>query len=236
MFHVELIYCYFFAKYYEVLGENNTRGRLIAMKRTLTILTALILLTGALFAADSYLPGGNAITLNTTVKPVEPVFKFYGSMAGDFTSSAVVTGGETLNTGMDLTKENDSTFHYAVRANFKLTQTNLARYSGKLKITFTATPFSAEINTEKYEAKNIKATVFNHVNLDAYSTDIIEFNSTHIGGTDTTIKCTLDYKKPTPIDKDTDMVSVYFEWLPDATLPASPDYKATVSVIIAPTT
>lgn len=206
------------------------------MKRTLTILTVLTLLTGALFAADPYLPSGDTIKLNAEVKRVEPVFEFYGSMNNAFPDGDTKKGGETIYTGMDLTKENNSVLHCAVQANFKLTQTNLARYTGKLKITFTATPFSAEVNGKIYKADNMKAQISNNVNNGIYSTDIIMFDSTHVGGLVNSIVCTLDYKKSSPIDKDTDMVSVWFEWLPDPTLPASDNYKATVSVKIEPTT
>ena len=205
------------------------------MKRTLTILTVLTLLTGALFADPiSYLTGGDKITLNATVKRVEPVFKFYGSMDHSFSAGNTKEGGETIITGKDLTKVDK--LDYAVQAFFKLTQAELARYTGKLKVTFTATPFSAEVNGKKYETKTIRGSAGNNINESDYFTNgIIEFDSHH-GGLVNTIECTLDYKKPSPIAKNTDMVSVWFEWLPDATLPASDNYTATVSVTIETTT
>ncbi len=207
------------------------------MKRTITILTLLTLLTGALFAADPYLPGGDTIKLNATVAQVPPTFEFWGGLNGDFSDE--IKGGPTaiIDTNRDLTVGSPVT-KVSVTAYFRLKQTILSRYSGDLKVTFKATQFSANVGSATYSTKKISWQT-NGGNQD-YSADgvlVVEapLGEHGTGGVGDTYECTLKYGKNAPVPENTEIIQIAFQWDKEESLPAA-NYTATVSVTIAPTT
>lgn len=208
------------------------------MKRTLTILTVLTLLTGALFAADpgSYLTGGDKITLNATVAQVPPTFEFWGDLKGDFLNATKGGPDATIITNSDLTVGAPFT-NASVIAYFRLKQTITSRYSGELKVTFTATPFSANVGGTECSAKTIHWYI-NYVNHDYKDNSVLVVdapasgNATH--GDGGSYECILKYGMNAPVPGGTDIIRIAFQWDKEESLPASPNYTATVSVTIAP--
>ena len=208
------------------------------MKRTLTIITVLTLLTGALFAVDpvSYLTGGDKITLNATVAEVPPTFKFYGGLEHDFSDE--IEGGPTaiINTNSDLTVGETYT-QVSVRAYFRLMQTITSRYSGDLKVTFTATPFRANVGSATYSTKKISWQT-NGGNQDYRANGVLVVDAPlpeHGLGVGPTYECTLKYGKNAPVPENTEIIQIAFQWEKEESLPAA-NYTATVSVKIEPTT
>lgn len=203
------------------------------MKRTLTFLTVLTLLTGALFADPvSYLPGGNTINLNAEVKRVEPVFKFYGSMDKDFASAVVEGGGEALNT------EKNPATDDIITAYFNITQDNLTRYKGNLLVTFTGTPFKAKVGGIDY-GTGLPTLFFIDANDHYFKEGSLKVayptGSAYAGHGIGQADLQLNYLKASPIAANTRIMWIGATWSKKESLPAA-NYEATVSVIIAPTT
>lgn len=204
------------------------------MKRTLTVLTVLTLLTGVLFAADpvTYLTGGDKITLNATVAQVPPTFEFYGSMDHYFDASAAnAKGGGTIITGIN--PADDVTMVY-----FKVKQTELSRYDKDLKVTFKATQLSARVDGTLYNTDKI--SWFYNGSCEEYKTEgvlTVELPISEHGpsGVGDTYECTLKYGKNAPVRGDIDIIQIAFVWDKKESLPAA-NYEASVSVTIAPTT
>lgn len=205
------------------------------MKRTITILTVLTLLTGALFAADPYLPGGDTITLNATVKTVEPVFKFYGSMADDFASSTVVEGG-----GVALNTEKNPATDDSITAYFNITQDNLARYKGNLLITFKGTAFTAKVGGVDYRTELPLLGIAGSNDYYTTTESLLEITypagSSYPGHGKGQAEIQLNYLKASPIAANTRIMWISATWSKNGSLPASEDYTATVSVKIETTT
>lgn len=200
------------------------------MKRTLTILTVLTLLTGALFATDPYLPGGNTINLNATVAEVPPTFKLYGSMDANFTSY-VEGGGTPLDTKKNPATEN-------ITAYFNITQENLTRYKGNLLVTFTGTPFTAKVGEDIHKTADpwVIINTDNGANGDYMPfLEIKHPDDGHGGAGIGTVAFKLMYKEATPIPAKTILLNIHTIWTMNGDLPAT-NYEATLSVKIETTT
>ena len=127
----------------------------------------LIVLSVSLFATDTTL--NLKLTINNEQ---EPTFKFSASTDENFATE--VEQGNTLTLSGDTLDllTNDVTVY------FKVSQTNIARYAGNIKVTYSATPFSATLaNGSIYESTvqyiSLKQVLYggdassNHFNVEA---------------------------------------------------------------------
>lgn len=186
------------------------------MKKIFTVLALLVVVAASVFAAGSEYTN-STITLNAKVPTINPSFKFIGSMSSEFSSA--VEGDGVLN-DVGNPAESDIT------AYFKLTQSNLTRYKGEFSITFTATAFSATVDSVDY--KTAVPSAF--LGVTPINTDIAAVTVDDTASANGIYKATLNYKKVNPVVENTDIIGVNFKWTKNVDLPASDGYSATVNV------
>ena len=184
------------------------------MKKILTVLLVLTLSAAGLFAADPFAGFDSTITLNATVDNQNPDFDITASLVGDFTDSAkALKVADPAENSIDV---------YV-----KLWQTNIARYSGTLKLEVTGNEFelkadSSVKSTVKPSVEVVPGTLANGSVLKAEKVASTEGN---------VYKAKLNYQSVSPVNANTQVLQLHFHWGKDVDLKAD-DYKSTIKVSI----
>ena len=176
----------------------------------------LIALSVSLVATDTTL--NLKLTINNEQ---EPTFKFSASTDESFATE--VEQGNTLTLSGDSLDllTNDVTVY------FKVSQTNVARYTGNIKVTYSATPFSATLaNGSTYEA-TVKYIHMHKAFYGAPGSHLIITGDGISEGAPCSFLFTYDDTK-TPVPA-VPLMSIAVVWNKNENLPVA-EYTATVSV------
>ena len=195
------------------------------MKKILTMLFLLVIVTGSVMAEPSL---SNKVTLKATVGSVEPKFELLTSLTGSFTDAVI--GDQEISTGKDLTE--GPSLNVAVSASFKLRQTNTSRHAGVLKVTLTPSQFTTKIDETTYSTDTINVFTTNHFTDSEALTFRSAYPSFTVGKDANQYEATFTYLNGHKVVAD-DLLVVTFQWEKKDNLPAG-NYNATVVVSIAP--
>lgn len=184
------------------------------MKKILTVLLVLTLSVAGLFAAVPFAGFNSTITLNATVDNQKPDFDITASLVSDFNDSAkALKVADPAENPIDV---------YV-----KLWQTNIARYSGTLKLEVTGNEFELKDNpavksTVKPSVVVVEGTLANGSVLKAEEVTSTEKN---------VYKANLNYQSVSPVNANTQVLQLHFHWDKDVDLKAD-GYKSTINVSI----
>lgn len=185
------------------------------MKKILTVLLVLTLSVAGLFAA---LPFSATINLNAKVSPATPEFEISASK-----DVAFPTGLNTVSAGGNLNIEDEkiATKDATIDVYFKLKQTNLARYAGKLDVTVTGAAFASGSNQTDKPSVTKEEITGSTAGITAPENSVTDAG---------VYKGTFDYGKAEP-KAEGDVLLLKYRWNAKETLPAD-DYKSTITISI----
>ena len=194
------------------------------MKKILTMLFLLAIVTGSVFAADTVL------TLKASVGKVPPTFKIQYSFNNTDWTELPSNDEVTIGNALTDSEVANSASPFTHQTFLKLTQTNLSRYAGAITINLKATQFVSDTKVDGKVHKNGTVGLFAHQGFDESLTSLVYTGDTEgvKDGDDVKYESTVTYNGLV-VDPNTDIISAYIQWTKNDKLPAA-SYTATVSI------
>ena len=193
------------------------------MKKVIAILVAMIVLVGAVFAAD-----GDNILLKSKVAPIAPEFKIYSK---DATVGPIVAA-DAIATNKDIS-EDEIDWYFTIRQGGSLkggtTEVDYSRFQGTIKLTVTVKPFE---NTDLGAVQNVAlVSIVQGEGKTAAGAGVGTGNTARLGVALTSVAATendnypiatftLTYAGKKVTDTEADVIAtVYAHWDPQEDLP-----------------
>ncbi len=188
------------------------------MKKVISILVVLIVLVGAVFAAD-----GDKVVVNAKVAEHVPGFKIFGGMAADALGTEGSANGGTISTNKDISLEPITVYfkltQYSPNATDEYTGTK-AKFRGTATLTVTAAPLSTKIGETTFQTAAPAC-----MSATAKSISGIDFTPAASTGSDSVV-FTLVYDGRSIQDQD--VATFSFKWTEKDELPPATTYSADV--------
>lgn len=190
------------------------------MKKVITILATMIVLVGAIFAAN------DTLTITANVPKVAPVFIMKGQLTGaGETDNSQKTADATLASDFDIS-QTDIPVTITIAQN-NTTNNNKAKYQGTATVTITPTELKKTISSVEYKTAlpEYSAGSLKNVNGIADSThgSSIAFNEA-----DSKVTITLLYAGSSV--QNADVASFVYTWKANDNLPPATGYTATITM------
>lgn len=194
------------------------------MKKLIAILTIMIVLVGAVFAAD-----GDQLVVTAKVDKHIPSFKIFGGTSASALNVEGTATGATIATNTDISLTDITVY-------FKLTQNSItdtyttakAKYKGVATLTVDAEPLSATVSGTQYATADPACNNATVLSVNGISS-VEDYPATSAG--QVVFKLSYDGRS---ID-DTDVATFNFKWTHLDSLPPAETYSATVALTIETT-
>lgn len=207
------------------------------MKKILTMLFLLAIVTGSVFATEEYLTG--SVNLKVTVPVADPKFSFMAALSDN---GIVPEHGSYQAVGSTIAVPYASLLNETTTVYCKVTQNALTRYKGKVKVTYSATAFEPSF-TVGASADSYKVSP-SGIGMVSHYQDTLSTGETRTFTADPENKAGYTTGEPfvviftygdenvsTTIPENTDLQVVCITWNKNKDLPAG-EYSASVSVRI----
>lgn len=192
------------------------------MKKVIAILATMIVLVGAVFAAN------DTLTITANVSKVPPVFVIKGQLTGEGeTDNTQKTADATLASVLDISQQSIPVTITIAQNN--TTNNNKAKYQGTATITITPTELSKKIDNTTYKTAL--------PNYDATGKGLASVNGIENASNGSSIACdsttkvvtvTLKYKGSSV--QNADVASFVYTWPANDNLPPANGYTATITM------
>ena len=186
------------------------------MKKLITILAAMIVLVGAVFATT-----GDSLTINATVPVTKPEF----TMVGGLTNSYGTTATNSITSPKNIAEE-------AIDVYVKITQTAKSRYKhAGFDITIAATALTLTEGGVTYTTgvPSIVASAAGSAINNHFDNTKKDFTSTKKSAANGTVVFTVAYPTGAPVPADTEVGTIQFQW-PATDALAVGSYSATITM------
>ena len=190
------------------------------MKKVITILATMIVLVGAVFAAN------DTLTITANVPKVAPVFVIKGQLTGTGeTDTSQHTADATLNSVLDISQTSIPVLITIAQNNTN--NNNKSKYQGTATITITPTELSKKIGDTTYKTD---LPSYGSGSLKNVSGIESASNGSSIACNDTTKEVTVTLKYKGSSVQNADVASFIYTWGANDNLPPANGYTATITM------